>query len=170
MVRPKNKEELLQQSATSYQKLMDLIDSIPKEKQQLAFPFEDRDKNIRDVLVHLHEWHKMALKWYEVGMREEKPFMPAEGYTWKTTPALNLVIWQKYQTTGLEEAKKLLADTHHEEMRIIAVHSNEELFTKKYYKWTNTTSLGAIFISSTSSHYDWAIKKIRKFKKAAGIK
>ncbi|EDO0654078.1 ClbS/DfsB family four-helix bundle protein, partial [Listeria monocytogenes] len=25
-------------------------------------------------------------------------------------------------------------------------------------------------ISSTSSHYDWAIKKIRKFKKAAGIK
>ncbi|EEA7536164.1 ClbS/DfsB family four-helix bundle protein [Listeria monocytogenes] len=170
MVRPKNKEELLQQSTTSYQKLMDLIDSVPKEMQQHAFPFEDRDKNIRDVVVHLHEWHKMALNWYEVGMSGEKPFMPAEGYTWKTTPALNLVIWKKYQTMGLEEARNLLATTHREEMRIIAEHSNEELFTKKYYKWTNTTSLGAIFISSTSSHYEWAIKKIRKFKKAAGIK
>ncbi|EEP0531874.1 ClbS/DfsB family four-helix bundle protein [Listeria monocytogenes] len=170
MARPKNKEELLQQSTTSYQKLIDLIDSIPKEMQQDTFPFEDRDKNIRDVVVHLHEWHKMALNWYKVGMRGEKSFMPAEGYTWKTTPALNLVIWKKYQKMGLEEARNLLASTHDEEMRIIAEHSNEELFTKKYYKWTNTTSLGAIFISSTSSHYEWAIKKIRKFKKTAGIK
>ncbi|EPT8930275.1 ClbS/DfsB family four-helix bundle protein [Listeria innocua] len=170
MARPKNKEELLQQSAESYQKLLDLIDSIPKEKQQLAFPFEDRDKNIRDVVVHLHEWHNMALDWYQVGMRGDKPFMPAEGYTWRTTPELNLVIWQKYQETDLETAMELLNKTHHVEMEIIAEHSNEELFTKKYYKWTNTTSLGAIFISSTTSHYEWAMKKIRKFKKAAGIK
>ncbi|MDH4684793.1 ClbS/DfsB family four-helix bundle protein [Listeria innocua] len=170
MARPKNKEELLQQSAESYQKLLDLIDSIPKEKQQLAFPFEDRDKNIRDVVVHLHEWHNMALDWYQVGMRGDKPFMPAEGYTWRTTPELNLVIWQKYQETDLETAMELLNKTHHAETEIIAEHSNEELFTKKYYKWTNTTSLGAIFISSTTSHYEWAMKKIRKFKKAAGIK
>ncbi|MBC2250936.1 ClbS/DfsB family four-helix bundle protein [Listeria sp. FSL L7-0123] len=170
MARPKNKEELLQQSAEKYQQLNDLIDSIPTESQQLAFPFEDRDKNIRDVLVHLHEWHKMALNWYRIGMSGKKPFMPAEGYTWKTTPELNLVIWQKYQTTDLTCARELLDETHNKEMILIAEHSNEELFTKKYYKWTNTTSLGAIFISSASSHYDWAMKKIRKFKKATGIK
>ncbi|EFR92927.1 ClbS/DfsB family four-helix bundle protein [Listeria innocua] len=170
MARAKNKDELLQQSAESYQKLIDLIESIPKEKQQLAFPFEDRDKNIRDVVVHLHEWHNMALDWYQIGMRGDKPFMPAEGYTWRTTPELNLVIWQKYQETDLEKAMELLNKTHHAEMEIIAEHSDEELFTKKYYKWTNTTSLGAIFISSTTSHYEWAMKKIRKFKKAAGIK
>ncbi|EGP9994849.1 ClbS/DfsB family four-helix bundle protein, partial [Listeria monocytogenes] len=108
--------------------------------------------------------------WYEVGMGGKKPFMPAEGFTWKTTPELNLVIWQKYQETDLAQARELLDETHNKEMVLIAGHSEEELFTKKYYKWTNTTSLGAIFISSTSSHYDWAIKKIRKFKKAAGIK
>lgn len=50
-------------------------------------------------------------------------------------------------------------------MVLIAGHSEEELFTKKYYKWTNTTSLGAIFISSTSSHYDWAIKKYENSRK-----
>ncbi|ECB9471486.1 ClbS/DfsB family four-helix bundle protein [Listeria monocytogenes] len=170
MARPKNKVELLQQSTEKYQQLNDLINSIPKEKQQLTFPFEDRDKNIRDVVIHLHEWHKMALGWYEVGMGGKKPFMPAEGFTWKTTPELNLVIWQKYQETDLAQARELLDETHNKEMVLIAGHLEEELFTKKYYKWTNTTSLGAIFISSTSSHYDWAIKKIRKFKKAAGIK
>lgn len=75
MARPKNKVELLQQSTEKYQQLNDLINSIPKEKQQLTFPFEDRDKNIRDVVIHLHEWHKMA-DWYEVGMGGKKPFMP----------------------------------------------------------------------------------------------
>ncbi|MBC1345019.1 ClbS/DfsB family four-helix bundle protein [Listeria welshimeri] len=170
MAKPTTKAELIQQSTEKYQQLNDLIDSIPEEKRYLAFSFEDRDKNIRDVVVHLHEWHNMALEWYGIGMSGKKPFMPAEGYTWRTTPELNQMIWKKYQETDLKQARKLLDETHNKEMRLIAVHSDEELFTKKFYKWTNTTSLGAIFISSTSSHYAWAIKKIRKFKREAGIK
>lgn len=30
------------------------------------------------------------------------------------------------------------------------------------YAWTKTTTLGAYFVSSTSSHYDWAMKKLRR--------
>ncbi|PZF88419.1 hypothetical protein C1903_09800 [Listeria ivanovii] len=169
MARPTNKTELMELSAENYQKLNDLIDTIPVEKQMQPFSFEDRDKNIRDVVVHLHEWHKMMLEWYRVGMSVGKPVTPAEGYTWKTTPELNAAIWKKYQGTSLSEARKLLDETHKKEMQMIEEHSNGELFTKKYFKWTNTTSLGAWLISSTTSHYDWAIKKIKKFKKAAGI-
>ncbi|MEL6140134.1 MAG: ClbS/DfsB family four-helix bundle protein, partial [Bacteroidota bacterium] len=33
------------------------------------------------------------------------------------------------------------------------------------YAWTGTTSLGAYLISSTSSHYDWAYKLIKRCKK-----
>lgn len=169
MVRPTNKTELMKLGAENYQKLNDLIDTIPAEKQMEPFPFEDRDKNIRDVVVHLHEWHKMMLEWYRIGMSDGKPVIPAEGYTWKMTPELNAAIWKKYQGTSLREARELLDETHQKEMRMIEGHSNEELFTKKYFKWTNTTSLGSYFISSTSSHYDWANKKIKKFKKAAGV-
>lgn len=39
--------------------------------------------------------------------------------------------------------------------------SNEALFSKGFYSWTGTTTLGAYFISNTSSHYDWAIKKLK---------
>ena len=35
------------------------------------------------------------------------------------------------------------------------------LFTKKYYNWMGTTDLGAYFVSTCSSHYEWAIKKIK---------
>jgi hypothetical protein len=48
---------------------------------------------------------------------------------------------------------------------LIEKHSNDELFTKKKYQWTGTTSLGSYFISSTSSHYDWGLKTVKPLKK-----
>merc|ERR1711916_406754 len=99
-------------------------------------PFEDRDKNIRDILVHLHHWHLMFLEWYKVGMNGEKPEMPASGYTWKTTAELNQKIWQIYQKTSYDEAFNLLEDSFRKVQEIIYSHSDEELFEKKRYKWT----------------------------------
>ncbi|QIQ21356.1 ClbS/DfsB family four-helix bundle protein [Zophobihabitans entericus] len=165
MPRPTTKDELLTLSTHNFELLFKLIDSVPAEKQMAEFPFEDRDRNIRDVLCHLYEWHLMMLGWYKTGMSGSKPVTPAEGYTWQTIPALNLVIWQKYQNTSLPDAIKLLNSSHQQVMKLIKKHSNDELFTKKYYPWTGTTSLGAYLISSTSSHYDWAIKKIKKYVK-----
>jgi hypothetical protein len=44
-------------------------------------------------------------------------------------------------------------------------YCKEELFTKKKYQWTGTTSLGAYLVSATSSHYDWGLKTIKPLKK-----
>nr|WP_243414363.1 ClbS/DfsB family four-helix bundle protein [Listeria monocytogenes] len=55
-------------------------------------------------------------------------------------------------------------------MGLIEGHSEEVLFSNIYFFWTNSSSLGALFISSTSCHYVWAFKIIRFFKIAAGIK
>lgn len=165
MARPTTKEELIHLSQENYEKLFSLIDSLTLEEQEKTFPFEDRDKNIRDVLIHLHEWHNMMERWHKDGMAGKKPAIPAPGYTFKTTPELNQKIWAAYQETSLAEAKRLLDSTHEQMVELIHSYTNEELFTKKYYKWTGTTSLGAYFVSATSSHYDWAAKKIRKFKK-----
>ena len=57
--------------------------------------------------------------------------------------------------------KKMLAESHRKVMEMAADFTNEELFTKKYYNWTGTTDLGAYFVSICSSHYEWAIKKIK---------
>lgn len=165
MARPQNKTDLLLQGSENYQKLIDLITSMPPNLQIGTFPFDDRDKNIRDVLCHLHEWHLMMAQWYTVGMAGGKPEMPAPGYTWRTTGPLNDVIWEKYQSLSFEDSLQKLEKSHQEISTLIANHSNEELFTKKIYPWTNTTSLGAYFVSSTSSHYDWAIKKIKKYQR-----
>ena len=162
MARPKSKNELIELSQNNYDKLLDLVNSYSKEDIEREFPKGTLNRNIKDVLAHLHQWHLMMLEWYKIGMKGEKPDMPAKGYTWKTMPDLNRKIWKDYSTIKLEEAKELLNSSHLEVQKIIEEHSNEELFVKKRYKWTGTTSLGAYLISNTSSHYDWAIKLIKK--------
>ncbi|MBC1520157.1 ClbS/DfsB family four-helix bundle protein [Listeria aquatica] len=165
MVRPATKTELLDASKKQVDRLFKEIETLSADAKQGTFPFEDRDRNIRDVFIHLHEWHNMMETWYKIGMSGEKPAIPREGYTFKTLPALNFEIWKAYQDTDLECAERLLKESHLRMMELIRAHTDEELFTKRYYPWTNTTSLGSYFISSTSSHYDWAIKKIKKYKR-----
>ncbi len=162
MPKPKNKTELLDLGANNYHKLLDFIDALSPEQQSATFPEGYLNRNIPDVLMHLHEWHLMLLGWYDAGMKGEKPSMPAEGYTWKTLPLLNQEIQKKYAGTPLAEAGKTLSESYKTIRATIEKHPNEELFEKKRYKWTGTTLMGAYFISATASHYDWAFKLIKK--------
>ena len=162
MSRPKSKNELLELSQNNYIKLLGLVNSYSNEDVKREFPIGTLNRNIKDVLAHLHQWHLMMLEWYKIGMNGEKPDMPAKGYTWKTMPELNKKIWEDYRNIKLEEAKELLDKSYSEVQKLIKKHSNDELFEKKRFKWTGTTSLAAYLISNTSSHYDWGSKLIKK--------
>ena len=138
------------------------MNSYSEEDVKREFPQGTLNRNIKDVLAHLHQWHLMMLVWYKIGMKGEKPDMPAKGYTWQTLPDLNKKIWEECRNIKLEEVKRLLDRSYLEAQKLIKKHSNEEIFEKKRYKWTGSTSLGAYLISNTSSHYEWAIKLIKK--------
>ena len=166
MARPKTKEQLIHASEDNFKKLFALIYSMNEEEQEKIFAFEDRDKNIRDVLIHLYEWHQLLQKWIKSNKSGNKSSFLPEPYNWKTYPKMNIVFWEKHQNTALKEAISLLNKSHLEIMGLIDSFSDEELFTSKYFSWTGNTSLGSYCISATSSHYDWAIKKIKKHKKS----
>ena len=55
MARPTTKAQLIAQSEENFKKLFALINSLTTDEQEKTFFFEDRDRNIRDVLVHLYE-------------------------------------------------------------------------------------------------------------------
>ncbi|MFS4491271.1 ClbS/DfsB family four-helix bundle protein [Maribacter sp. 2308TA10-17] len=167
MSRPKTKEELLFLSQNNYTKLNNYIDLLPKNVLQNEFPKGYLNRNIRDVIAHLHHWHLMLLEWHKVGLTGVKPDMPAKGYTWKTMPELNLKIREKYENTDLSEARKILDESYTTVQKLIKNHSEAALFEKKKYHWTGSTSLAAYIISATSSHYDWALKLIKKCRKSS---
>lgn len=162
MPRPKTKTELLDAGNIMYAKLNKLIESTDYEIQTRTFCFEDRDRNLGDILTHLYEWHLLLENWILSNKKGEKRAFLPEGYNWKTYPKLNLVFWEKHQQTSLEESMSLLESSHKSVMSLLDDFSDEELFTKKYYNWTGSTSLGSYCVSATSSHYDWAIKKYKK--------
>ncbi|EAR00345.1 ClbS/DfsB family four-helix bundle protein [Maribacter sp. HTCC2170] len=165
MPRPKTKTELLQLSNENYKKLNNYVDSFPLEEHMKEFPEGTMNRNIRDVLGHLHHWHLLVQGWYKVGMSGEKPELPAKGYTWKTTSDLNHNILKKYANEELGTVRANLDESYAQLQKLIKKHTDEELFEKKRYKWTGSTSLGAYLISATSSHYDWAYKLIKKARK-----
>ncbi len=165
MPRPKTKKELLSLSQKNFDALNEYVDTFSEKEQMKEFPKGTLNRNIRDVLAHLHEWHVMLQQWYEAGLQGEKPAIPAVGYTWKTLPDLNRAIWKKYSKTKIQKVRKMLDDSYTEVQAIIKKHSEKDLFAKKKFNWTGTTSLAAYLISATSSHYDWALKLIKKAKK-----
>lgn len=168
MPRPTTKAMLIQQSQENYEKLLKLINTLSPEEQEQTFSFEDRDRNLRDILIHLYEWHQLLLLFVQRNMSDiSSPFLP-EPYNWRTYPDMNVEIWRKHQSTPLSKAKELLADGHQAALQALEPFTDEALFTKQFFPWTGTTSLGSYFVSATSSHYDWAIKKLKRHIKTKG--
>jgi len=175
MARPQMKKDLLESAESNFKKLWELIDGLNEKELNTEFDFSNdikkkeahwrRDKNLRDILIHLYEWHQLLLNWVSSNMvGKAKPFIP-EPYNFKTYGDMNMEFLKKHQNTSLEESKKMIKESHLKVIKLINDFTNEELFTKKYFNWTGTTSLGSYCVSATSSHYDWAIKKIKAHKK-----
>ncbi len=175
MVRPQTKENLIIAAKENFEKLNTLISKMSDRELTTPFDFSKdekkkeahwkRDKNLRDILIHLYEWHQLILNWVESNQKgEEKPFLP-EPYNWRTYGDMNVEFWKKHQNTSLEDATRALEKSHKDVLELAEKFTNEELFSRKVYKWVGGSTLGSYFVSATSSHYDWAMKKLKAHKK-----
>lgn len=166
MAAKSEKEILLFNSDMNFNLLLEIIESVPSRKRRLSIETEERDKNFRDVVMHLYEWHSMLERWYREGMSGDIPLMPARGFKWRNIKLLNMQIWENYQDISLHQAIKKLKLSHERVMNLIQLHTNEEIMTKKYYKWTKTSNLYSYFAANTTNHYVWAIKKCEMIAKS----
>lgn len=174
MPRPQNKNELIKAMNDEFTKLCKLLENtsndILKSDFKAPLPTHTRDKNARDVLIHLYEWQKMLQNFIAnnltfngtkfIAKNEISPFLPSP-YNWKTYPKLNVELWKKHQKTSFETALNLLKESHQSIFNIVQNFNDKELFEKKYFHFTGTTNLGSYIISSTSSHYVWAMKQLK---------
>lgn len=89
MARPTTKIELLTAANTQFEKMWKLIDGMTADEQTAKFCFDitekdkeahwKRDKNLRDVLIHLYEWHQLLINWVNSNRSGDSitPFLPA---------------------------------------------------------------------------------------------
>lgn len=163
MARARDKEQLINFGDKEFKTLLDHLADLSDENITKTPVFDNR--TVKDIIAHLLAWHSLFFTWYEEGMADKKPEIPAPGYTFKDTPQLNEKLYQDYKDMPWEEVLKNFKESHNQIMEIIKKHSDEELTTKKKYKWTGSTDMCSYFASATSSHYAWANDLIKKFKK-----
>ena len=147
MARATSKKDLQDYGEKEFEKLLKLLDSLSVDDLNKEFSFDlekekgahwDRDKNVRDVLVHLHEWHKLLLDWVSSNLAGDNKQFLKEGYNWRTYGLMNQEFVDNNQTTTYEEALSNLKESHNQVMILIEDFSNENLFEKGVYSWTNT--------------------------------
>lgn len=164
MSRPTTREELLGRIVTDFERLCASVEQI--EPAYRLGPSDYPRGSIKDMLAHLHAWHEMFLSWERVGRKGGAPDMPAAGYIWRDTPALNMEIHKQHEDDAWESVMTNLRASHARVRVVVESYSDEELFEKRHYAWTGSTSVGSYAVSATTSHYDWAEKHVRKSRKA----
>lgn len=167
MPRPTSKSELLAAIEKERGALEAQLDQLSDEQKTMSGVVGDW--SVKDVLAHLAAWEQMCLGWYEAGRRGEVPPLPAPGFKWNQTPALNRQIDEQHKDQPLAQVEAGFQNSHRQIMSVISRLSDEELFTPQRYAWTGKNAMGTYFVSATSSHYLWARKEIRKGLKKLGI-
>ena len=160
MPRPTSKTDLLAAIEKERGALEAYLETLAPE--QMTAPGIMGEWSVKDVLAHLIEWEQMVLSWHAAGLRGEIPELPAPGFKWNQTPALNQQIFEKHRDRPLDDVLAQFQASHQEILGVIQGLSNDDLFTAGRFTWTKKNTLGTYFVSATSSHYLWARKEIRK--------
>jgi uncharacterized protein (TIGR03083 family) len=168
MPRPTTKKQLLEAIDVERKALEKFLDGL--SPAQLTQPGLVGEWSARDVLAHLIEWEQMVLNWYSAGVKGKVPITPAEGFNWAQLPALNQQIYEKHRDKSLAKIQKEFKSSFKKMLSTIERLSDEDLFSPGRYAWTKNNTLGAYFVSSTSSHYHWARTTMKKGLKAHGTK
>ena len=127
MPNPTNKQELVAAMADGYAKLNEQIAKMSEDAISAPFDFAadpkkcgvrwQYDRCLRDLLIHLYEW-QVLMREFVNNIREGHPrdYLPDE-YR-KNYHEMDKMLVEKHQNTPLEEAKRMLQETHEEMLRL----------------------------------------------------
>lgn len=175
MAKISTKAELIAAMTSDYAALLAQLDSMSEHAINSEFDESNNpkkcgarwiyDRCTRDLLIHLYEW-QMLMETFVANIRsgQQRDYLPDE-YR-KDYHAMDKMLVEKHQATTVADARTMLAQSHEKMLQLADGFSQEELFTKGYYKCTYTTDMAAYFASVTSSPYQQAIKILKKHSKS----
>lgn len=155
-----------------------LLDDIVTERRQLEknlSGINDSEKlvggvcgdwSIKDILAHLTAWESMFMGWYEAGLRNEIPAIPAPGYSWHAMNQLNQQIYEVNSQRVLRDIETEFAASYQEVLSLVRELPEDAIFTHGYYGWTKHLTLADYIAANTCNHYRWAKTLIRKWQRS----
>ena len=164
-----SKEELLACIEREHSALLALLRAVPRPRCKEPGVWGD-EWTVHDLVTHLTEWQQMLRRWFEEGRDGLRPEVPAPGFKWNETPALNRAIQRRYADQPVGTALKKFAascDTLHALARELTPF---ELLEPGHFAWTGKLPLMTYFAANTCSHYHFASKVLKRWMTIAKIK
>ncbi|MBR5639018.1 MAG: ClbS/DfsB family four-helix bundle protein [Muribaculaceae bacterium] len=169
------KAELIAEMASGYATLQAQLDSMTECAINSEFDETDNpkkcgarwiyDRCTRDLLIHIYEWQNLMCDFVaNIRAGQQRDYLPDE-YR-RDYHAMDKMLVEKHQATSFADACTMLAQSHEKMLQLADGFTQEELFTKGYYKCTYTTDMAAYFASVTSSPYQQATKILKKHSKS----
>lgn len=122
---------------------------------------------VNDLVAHLAEWQAMFLTWYDDGQKGLTPPMPAPGYKWNETPRLNQAIWEKHQSRLPAKVRTDFDQGYVKILALVQSLSEKQLLTPGVFAWTGKNALVTYVGANTASHYRFALKVLKKWRKGS---
>lgn len=116
---------------------------------------------LREVLAHLHGWHRLLVTWIDDAAKGRVPHTPSPGFNWAQTKALNRKIANELCEYDFRQLRRKLKASHRRVMNRILPLSSSDLIQPGRFEWTGKNSLVSYVGPNTAGHYRWAIKKIK---------
>lgn len=151
MSRPVTRSELLARIDSDFESLMVEVERVSADRRCVAGVCGTW--SVKDLLAHLDAWHDLVLAWERSGCAGEPVAIPAPGLTWAQLPALNDQIWQRTCGDSWDDVMTRLHASHAAIRAVVSDYSEDDLFTKRRFAWTGSTSVGSYVILATTSHY-----------------
>ncbi len=151
-----SKTEFVDRTIEQWELLWQAVDLCPGDRKSEAV--------VKQVLAHLHAWHRLTLGWYRNGLAG-RPDLPAKGFNWQQTRQLNAKLDAEFKAVEMASVVRRLKLSHDRIMKLVDGLNEKQLFESGEFAWTGKHALMSYVAPNTFSHYRWAIKKIKKISK-----
>lgn len=159
------KQELVERIEREHAAFVELLATIPVRRRREKGVWGD-GWTVADLLAHLAEWHRMLLRWIEDGRAGRTPQLPAPGFTWRETPALNREIQRRFarRSTALLEVE--FEETYAQVLELVRGLRENELLEPGHFAWTRKLPLSSFIAPNTCSHYAVARKILKRWRRS----
>ena len=92
--------------------------------------------------------------------------MPAPGFKWNQTIALNKKLDEQYTDLDIKQVKRRLKLSHGRVMKLVDRLTDHQFHAPGQFAWTGKNAFSSYVVPNTFSHYRWAIKKLKRLASA----
>lgn len=165
MAIPQNKAELMSAINTKFDRLYEELSSVPEPA--ISIPSmeghaQGTHMSVFNLVSYLVGWNELVLKWL-AGDAAGKPVdFPETGFKWNELGKLAQKFYRDYEAIPYPQLLERLRAAQRQIISEIEARDDDALYDRAWYqKWT----MGRMIQLNTSSPYDNACKRLRKWKK-----